>query len=215
MARIIAASRELQLLLLTLLLGLLAACTPYLADQQSARLLAPGEAEVTPSFSYVSFSAEGQTEHVQDHLGVRIGYGASEGVELRGTYERVSIQDAEEGVNVFGVGAKFAVVPDQVAFYLPIGFVTGAGVTSSDTWTVAPTLMATARPEPNVEITPSLKAIYPFAAQNPELYLGFGLGAGISTDLEEWAFRPEVGLVVNPGESGVTWGWTLGFSIRP
>ena len=39
--------------------------------------------------------------------------------------------------------------------------------------------------------------------------------AGISTNLDRWAFRPEVGLVVNPGEDGTTWGWTLGISLRP
>lgn len=193
----------------------LSGCVPFVADQQSARLLPEGEIEVTPSFSSVSFSAQGETSHVQDQYGVRLGYGVSDKVELRAMYERVSVQNADEGLNLFGGGVKWSVVPDQVAFYVPIGFATGAGVETGDTWTVVPTLLGTYRAGSTFEITPSVKGILPFTASDPELFLGFHLGAGISTDLDLWAIRPEVGAVVNPGNEGVTWGWTIGLTIRP
>jgi hypothetical protein len=198
-----------------LLLLVLPGCMPFLADQQSARLLPEGDVEVTPSFSSVSFSAQGETAHIQDQYGVRLGYGAADQVELRATYERIRFVGGDGGLNVIGAGIKTAIVPDVLAFYLPVGFVTGTDIQTRRTWTVAPTLLATYRAGQTFEITPSAKAIYPFAAQDPQLFLGFHLGAGISTDLDVWALRPEVGLVVNPGDEGVSWGWTLGISVRP
>lgn len=58
---------------MALVVLVLSGCVPFVADQQSARLLAPGEVEVTPSFSSVSFSNEGESEHVQDQFGLRAG----------------------------------------------------------------------------------------------------------------------------------------------
>lgn len=200
-------------------LVLAGACVPYVADQQSARLLEPGQVEVTPSFSNVSFSAEGETEHVQNQFGLRFGYGASPNVEVRGTYERVTLDEDvrvdDTDVNLLGVGVKVGLVPDQLALFLPVGFAFGGDLESGDTWTFVPTLLGTWRATPGVELNPSVKAIYPFAIEDPELFLGFHLGAGISTDMDRWAFRPEVGAVINPGDEGTTWGWTIGFSFRP
>lgn len=186
----------------------------HLADQQSARLLDPGDWEVTPSYSHVSFSLEGESEHISDQYGLRVGYGSSEQVELRGTYERIEDTDGE-GLNLWGFGAKFSLAEDVLALYAPIGFMTGEGVETGDSWTIVPTLLATWRAAPTFELNPSIKAIYPFAAEDPELFLGFHLGAALSADLDRWAVRPEVGATVNPGDEGTLWGWTLGFSLRP
>jgi hypothetical protein len=112
---------------------LLAGCVPFLADHQSARILPRGEVEVTPSFSYVSYSEDGETEHIQDQYGARLGIGIAQHVDFRATFEHISVDD----------------------------------------------------------------------------------GSSFSSDLERWALRPEFGLVKNPGELGITWGFTLGVSIRP
>jgi hypothetical protein len=196
---------------------LLASCLPFLADHQSAQVLPPGKLEVTPSFSYVTFADGSEADHVRDHYGARLGVGFSERVDFRAMFEHVALDEDAGGasVNLVAVGAKFSLVPDRFAFYLPIGFVTGEDLDESETWTVAPTLLATWRGSPQFELTPSIKAIYPFASDNPEVFLGLHLGMGISSDLERWAFRPEVGLVKNPGEDGTTWGLTIGFSVRP
>lgn len=195
------------------------ACVPFVADQQSARLLEPGHVEVTPSFSSVSFSAEGETEHVQNQFGLRFGYGASPNVEVRGLYERVRLDEDvrldDTDVNLLGAGVKVGLVRDQLALFLPVGVAFGGDVDSGETWTFVPTLLATWRAAPALEFNPSIKALYPFAIEDPELFLGFHLGAGISTDMDRWAFRPEVGAVINPGDEGTTWGWAVGFSFRP
>jgi hypothetical protein len=197
---------------------LLAGCVPLLADHQSARVLPRGEMEFTPSFSYVSFSDADGSVHVQDQYGARLGYGLSKRFDIRAMFEHISMDQDGGGssYNVVGVGAKFGLVPDRVAFYLPIGFATGEAVGDvSDTWTVAPTLLATWRASPQFELTPSIKAFYPFVMEDPEWFVGVHFGAGISTDLERWAFRPDVGLVKNLDADGTTWGFTIGVSIRP
>lgn len=196
---------------------LAAGCVPYLADQQSARILPAGDVELTPSFSYVSFSADGENEHIQDQFGIRAGYGLSGTAELRAAVERISLAGEFDGdaFTMAGLGVKFGLVPDRLALHIPVGAVFGEDLETSETWTVAPTLLATWRGGPNFELTPSLKAIYPFASEDPELFLGFHLGAGISTNLDRWALRPEVGIVTNPGDEGTTWGLTIGLSIRP
>lgn len=206
-----------QLVLSATAAALLSGCLPFLADQQSGRLLEPGKLEVTPSFSYVSFSAEGETEHVQNQFGLRAGYGLTQRTELRATYEHVSIVDVDEDgdFNMLGVGAKFGLVPNRIAFYLPVGVVFGGELDSGDTWTTVPTVLATVVSSSTFELTPSLKAFIPLSGEDREVFLGFHLGAGISNDLSRWAFRPEVGVVRNPGEDGTTWGWALGFSFRP
>ncbi|NIP83013.1 MAG: hypothetical protein GWM90_28805 [Gemmatimonadetes bacterium] len=192
----------------------LAGCI-HLADQQSARLLEPGETEITPSFSSVSVSHEGDSEHVADGYGVRLGYGAGEAVELRATYERITVSNGGDDLDLWGLGAKFSLAEDVLALYAPIGFLTGSGVATAETWTIAPTLLATWRASQSFEVSPSVKGIYPFAAEFPELLLGFHLGAAFSTDLDRWAIRPEFGATINPGDEGTGWGWTLGFSVRP
>jgi hypothetical protein len=204
--------------LLVLFLLFFSGCVPFVADQQSARLLDDGQLEVTPSFSSASFANQGEMEHVQDQLGLRLAYGVSTTVEVRAMYERVILDDdvtSQDDVNLFGAGAKFAVVPDQLALFVPVGFAFGGDLDSGDSFTFYPTLLASLRAAEGLELNPSVKAIYPFAAEDQTLFLGFHLGAAIGPDLDRWAVRPELGAVINTREAGVTWGWTLGFSYRP
>ena len=207
--------------LLATVIGVFTGCLPYHADQQSARLLQPGRVEVTPSFTAVSMSSGGEREHVQNQLGLRAGYGMSERAELRGSIERVSIagvDDADDdagSVFVIGGGPKFAIVPNKLAFYLPFGAAAGSGVEIGKTFTAAPTLLASFGNNRTFELTPSLKAVLPLTAEEKDVLIGLHLGAGLSSDLERWAIRPELGLLKNPGETGTVVGFTLGFSFRP
>lgn len=188
----------------------------HVADQQSARLLDPGTYEVTPAFSSTTVSFGGESERLADQYGIRLGYGAGDGVELRAMYERIEEARGDAGLNVLGFGGKFALAEEAVALFVPVGFMFGEEVTEpGDTWTLAPTLLATWRAMPGFELTPSVKAIYPFTVENSEILIAFHLGAGLSNDLDRWAIRPEIGMTKNPGEEGTMWGWTIGFSYRP
>lgn len=193
-------------------------CALYLPEQQSARILPVGDWEVTPSFTSVWFSVEGETERVQNHYGVRVGYGATEGVEVRGGIERVSaVEDfGDDGnVNMLGGGPKISLAEETAALYVPVGFAFGGNVESGETWTVAPTLLFTFDASPELEINPSAKVIFPFAVDDPEVMLGFHLGLGWTPEGVPIMVRPEAGMVINPGQDGRAWGLTLGFSFRP
>jgi hypothetical protein len=197
-----------------LLTTLSSGCAPFIADQQSAKLLAPGSLEVTPSASYVSFSHNGETEHVQTQFGLRLGYGFSSLVELRGMVEHVAIENGGS-TNILGAGAKIGLIPDRVSIYLPLGLLIGGGVEAGESWTAVPTLLVNAVTTPTFELTPSVKLLVPLTGDNREVLVGLHLGAAISNDLGRWALRPEVGLVRNPGDDGTVWGATLGIAFRP
>jgi hypothetical protein len=202
---------------LVLALPLLSGCTLYLPDQQSARLLPEGDWELTPSFSSASFTVEGETEHIQNQFGLRFGYGASETLEIRGGVERIALDEdlGEGGVTMIGGGPKLALAPETAALYVPIGLAVGDDIDTSDTWTIAPTVLLTFQASPSLEVSPSVKAIYPFAVEDSELLLGFNLGLGFTAAEGRVILRPEGGLVINPGDDGVSWGWTVGASLRP
>ncbi len=187
---------------------------PVFSDLQSAKLVGPGNLEVTPSFSSVSFSSEGESRDVQNHLGIQAGLGVSSIMDFRGRYEHISVDQGESesfGVNVLGFGPKFSLVKDWVAFYVPVGFAFGEGIEVSDSWQVHPTLLLTLPVSKYIELNPSAKILIPFQDEK-DILVAFNLGAGISTNLEKLAIRPELGFLINPGESGSYMHLSIGFT---
>src|SRR5262245_49856737 len=61
------------------------ACAPVFSDLQSAKLVAPGQVELTPGIGTVKFSNpdEDDSGRVQDQFGIQAGLGLHEAVELR------------------------------------------------------------------------------------------------------------------------------------
>ncbi|NIO48335.1 MAG: hypothetical protein GTN73_02680 [Candidatus Aminicenantes bacterium] len=192
-------------------------CAPVFSELQSAKLVGPGHLEVTPSFSSVSFSSEDESGHVQNHYGIQAGLGVSSMMDFRLRYERVSvdIQDMDGGeslgVNVLGFGPKFSVVKDMVAAYVPIGFAFGEDIEVSETWQIHPTLLITLPISKYIEFNPSAKVLIPLKGEQDTL-VAFNLGTAISTNLEKWAIRPEVGFLYNPGENGHFIHFSIGFT---
>lgn len=188
------------------------ACAAPFSDLQSARTLEPGTTEVTGSYSYVRAANDGESDKVQDNFGLQVARGLSDRVELRAKYFYISPDgDGTEGVSALGVGPKFSLVEDRVAFYTPVGLGFGGGIESGDTWQWQPTLLFSAPMGERAEVTASTKGQFwldDFADPN----LAFNLGFGFGPDLDSWMIRPEVGLLVNPGEDGRFWSFSLGAS---
>jgi hypothetical protein len=199
-----------------LLPAMLSACAPVFSDLQSAKVLEPGRVEITPSASYVSSSCDPDDDcgHIQDHFGAQVGVGVLKSVELRGRYEHVSVIEDGPSAEVVGFGPKIGLVKDRLAFYVPIGRGFGgeaeAGLDKS--WAVLPTLLATVPAHRNVEVNASAKYLVPLQGGDDLLAFNLGLGVG---DLERWAIRPEVGLLVDPGDEGRFFHLSLGLSFRP
>ncbi len=188
-------------------------CAPVFSDLQSARTVPKGKVQLTPSFSSVSFTEDGETEKVQNVFGGQLAIGVHESSEFRLAFARVDFPEGT-GVNVFGFGPKFSIVKDQVAFYLPVGFAFGEGIEVSETWDMHPTVIFTTLPHQNIEINPSAKVLIALNSDRDTL-LAFNLGLGLSNNFERWAIRPEIGILVNPGESGFFTAYSVGISLTP
>jgi len=202
---------------------LLTGCVAPFSDLQSARLLGKGNAEVTPSYSSVSASDEGETQKVQDHYGVQAGWGLSKFMDLRLRYEHISASFEVDGepesisANVFAFGPKFRLAKNWLAFYVPVGFAFGGDVEDgSQSWQVHPTLLATVPLGKFLEINPSAKVMIPFSSDAGDVLYAFNLGLALSSDVTKWALRPEVGICVGPGGGSFTQfsvGLTLGSQL--
>jgi hypothetical protein len=196
------------------LAALLPSCAPVFSEMQSAKLVGKGNVELTPSASAVLSSGGGETEHVQDHLGLQVATGVADKVDVRARYEHVRVEGGDGGVHVLGGGPKIALVKDKVAVYVPVGFAFGEDIEAGDTLQVQPTLLLTAPISSRFELNGSAKYIHPFDADSDDL-VALNVGVGLSADLERWAVRPEVGILKNPGEEGSFLQFSLGVSIRP
>ena len=181
-------------------------CAPVFSDLQSAKLVGKGNFEATPNFTTTSLTADGETDHIQNHFGFQLGYGLSNRIDLRVRYEYISIEDVN--ANVFGIGPKVSLLKDRIAAYVPIGFAFGKDVDGIDEFEVQPTLLFTLPVGEYVEINPSVKGII-----GSEFYGAFNLGLGISTNLNKYVIRPEYGILFNPGESGRYGQFSVGATI--
>lgn len=199
-----------QVWLLAIFTMILHSCAPVFSEMQSARLVGENQVEITPSGSLVSFTNEGDSEAVQNHFGLMGAYGINSWLDLRMRYEYIWLREAEMGYHVLGLGPKFSLVENKMAFALPIG--RAFGDDTSDTWQMHPTLILTLPAmEDRMDINLSTKYLIPFC-QDCEGLIAINLGLALSTDVKRWAIRPEYGHLYNPGEKGHFRHFSLGFS---
>lgn len=187
---------------------------PTFSDMQSAKLAGPGRLEVTPGYSMVgSDDPEGGFEFSQNHYAIQVATGLAEGADLRVRYERLQMRGEDDGANVVAIGPKFAIVPDRLAINLPVGFGFGDGIDAIETLSTHPALIGTATLSPQVELTGAVKALVPLRNFDREVMVAANIGAGISTDLDRWALRPEIGFLKNPGDDGYGMQLSVGLTM--
>jgi len=186
-------------------------CAPVFSDLQSARLVGKGNVEATPSYSTVGFSEEGESEGIQNHVGLQLAYGISSKIDLRLRYEYIWLKEGEDySKSVIGLGPKFSLLENKIAFYLPVG--RALGEETSETWQLHPTLLLTfPAMEDKLDISFSSKYLIAFCEDCDNL-VAFNLGLALSKNVKRWAIRPEYGLLFNPGESGRFYHFSIGFS---
>ena len=187
-------------------------CAPVFSDMQSAKLVGKGNFETTPNFTTTSFTADGETDHIQNHFGFQFGYGLSKNVDLRVRYENISVADNSGKANAFGIGPKFSLVKDRIAAYVPIGFAFGGDVEGISNVELQPTFLFTIPVGKYVEINPSAKGIIGFESGD-QFLCAFNLGLGLSSNLNKYVIRPEYGILLNPGESGHYGQFSIGATI--
>ncbi len=188
-------------------------CAPVFSELQSARTVGKNRVEFTPSYSSVAFSEDGESDGIQNHIGLQVAYGISEKLDIRFRYELIWLKDDEfsNNVSIMGIGPKYSVIQNKLAFYLPIG--RAFGEDTDDTWQLHPTVLFTIPAlEDKIDITISSKYLVTLCKSCDD-YISFNFGAAFSNDLNKWAIRPEYGLLFNPGESGHFSQFSLGFSV--
>jgi hypothetical protein len=201
--------KEITVILMVILSGLAISCAPVFSSLQSAKLVGKNNVDVAPHYTSTSSSFDNESEHVQDHFGLQLGYGLSDGVDLVTRYEYIEVADNGGNVNIVGIGPKVNIVRDIMAVYLPVGFAFGGDMDKIDNFEAQPTLLFTLQAGKNVEINPSVKGII----GEDFFYVAANLGLGLSTNFDKYVIRPEYGLLYNPEEKGHYGQFSIGTSI--
>lgn len=178
---------------------------------ETARMLPKGEVELKGSFTHVRASFDGDSEKADNGVGLGVGYGVSDKVNIKFRYENLK---NEGSINFISFGPKFALKQDRVAAALPIGMFFDEGESE---WFISPMLLFTIpNPSNTFEATLGLRADK-FFEEDTDLLIGVNIGFGFSKDLSRWAIRPDFGFVFNPGESGsfLSFGVAANYNIEP
>jgi hypothetical protein len=186
-------------------------CAPVFSDLQGAGLVGKDRYEITPSFSTVSWQADGESEHAYNHYGVQVGYGISDHADLRFRLEHIQLGDESDGVNVIGIGPKIGERNGSAALYLPVG--TTLNCSFAEAVEFHPTLLTSLPLGRDVEFNPSFKVLIPLSQEGRDILMAVNLGMGFGP-IDRFAIRPELGFLFNPGEEGVYRQFSLGFAVR-
>jgi hypothetical protein len=187
------------------------------SDLQGAGLVGKDRYEITPSFSTVTFHDEDESEHIQSHYGIQVGYGISDRADVRFRLERIQLDtDGDEsiGATVVGIGPKIGRRHGSVALYLPIGMAFGEDVEEDETVEFHPTLLTTIPIARGIEFNPSVKMLIPLSRENADILVAVNLGFGLG-EVDRFAIRPELGFLFNPGEDGNYRHFSVGLAFRP
>lgn len=180
---------------------------------QGAKLIQAGAVEATGLFSSVSRTDDGESTHLQNHIGLRTAIGVHDKLNLRFSYENAFGSDID-AIHVLMIGSKAPIMTDWVALYIPLSVAFGSGVSTSESWQLQPTALFTVPLSDNLEFNPSAKWIVPFSSDQGNL-IAVNFGAGISTNIDKWVLRPEIGLLYDPGSGGHNTHYSLGISFYP
>ena len=186
-------------------------CAPAFND---ARLIPPGQVEITPSVSGAGATADGRSEYLLNTFGVQGQVGVHERVNFGMAYARFQPREGNDGINTIAFGARIGLVKDRVAVSLPVGFAVREDVAVSDTLSMYPAVLFTAPVSRHIDLNPSVRFLIPLCRDCgiEDTLVGFNMGVGLRAS-PRLIIRPEVGFVVNPGESGVVWTFGVGTSV--
>jgi len=187
-------------------------CAPVFSELQSARTVGKNKFEATPSYSYITYSEEGETDGLQNHIGTQAAYGISAKFDIRLRYEYIWLKDDDftGGTHVLGIGPKFALLENIIAFSLPVG--RAFGEDTQETWEMHPTFLFTLPAvKDKLDITLAPKYLLTFCDDCID-YIAINLGFALGKDVTRWAVRPEYGLLFPLGESGCFSHFSLGFT---
>lgn len=188
-------------------LGGCVSVAPVNSSFESAKTLGKGNVELAGNYSSYSMKGtnyEGEKESVKtnNNFGFRVGFGVSEKVDLKFRYERLIPADKEnreevKGVNYFAFTPKFAIYKKFIAGYTDMGMYTyraSDGSYSDVIWFASPRMAFTYPSGKYFDLTLSPKLDFYFGS-GTSVNWGVNLGWGLSSNLDRWAIRPEIGIM--------------------
>jgi len=173
---------------------------------ESAKMLEDGEIDLQGSYStyYTTFDDDDfSSGNTNNNIGVGVGYGVSDKVNMKLRYERINIKaqkftflDDEIGggnshLNYFELSGKFQLKQDKIAFSLPLGLYTQQ-LDESALFVLDPRFIFTFSKNDKFEFNVIPKA-HIFIGDGVGIMPGLNLGLAFSNDLNKWAIRPEIG----------------------
>jgi hypothetical protein len=201
-----------------------ATVAPVNTSYERAATLGKGGLELAGSYTHYSFSGDGESAATNNNFGGKVGYGISDKMDLKLRYEKlvpVGLDDSKFKANYISVIPKYSIVNKKFAFLLPLSRYnfkeeSEAGETFKDhNYSIAPQFIGTFTNKSNqADLSFSLKGDLIIGSEGSnEFLMGFSGGAGISSNLDKWAIRPEVGYLFKPGESGGFWNMGVGLQV--
>ncbi|HYN06903.1 MAG TPA: hypothetical protein VES67_05900 [Vicinamibacterales bacterium] len=185
-------------------------CAPLFSD---ARLVGPGQTELTASLTPTGASVMGENRRLMTDYRLQAMRGVTNRLDLGVGYARLQPPDGGTGAHALGFGPKLALVTDRVAVAARVAFLFGDEVPVKQSWHVDPTVLLTFPLTDRIDLNPSVRFLIPFC-EDCETLFGFNVGLGISPGSRRMKMRPEVGLLFSPREKGVVWTMGFGLSFR-
>lgn len=170
----------------------------------NATLPLKNELRISGSYSryYDTDNDENSIIHLNNNQGFAITYGFTDRFNMSFRYEHLNLKyqyESESGwfdfdlsgdkVNYFGIASKIKLKKDKIALGIPVGiyFFEGDHIVMLD-----PMLYTTFRISDKFEFNIIPKTHIGFG-DNISFAPGASLGLGVSSNLNRWAFRPEIG----------------------
>jgi hypothetical protein len=193
---------------------------PVSTNYESARSLKKNNIEATGSFTSNSGGIDGESDPYNRNFGFRVGYGITDKFDAKLGYERCIPVWGEEAdnlpsVNFFSLSPKYTFIDNVFAVKLPINLYSFKDGESEMYFAINPTLLGTLPVSDKFEVGLSTAYQIIFYEEEALDFLSFALGFGISSDLNRWALRPEIGYQFDPEDSDISFfNFGLGFSYN-
>lgn len=192
-------------LLSTVLLVLLYGCfAPVNSVYDTARLLDKKESRIGINYSRYYGSDFDLTDendesfkNLNNNYGFSFGYGISDNFNLSFRYEYLKIKyeieifdmSFDNFLNYFEIGCKIKLLKEKLALGLPVGLYNyEGGLTAS----IDPRIFFTVGISDKFDFT-VIPKVHVLIGDDIGLYPGLSLGMGLSSNMDRWAIRPEIG----------------------
>jgi len=187
------------------------ACVPVNSTFESARMLHKDQVEIKGSYSNYVYQDNGENNVSNNNFGAGLGYGINEKWNIKTRYEYIKLPGEAHPAHYIDLMPKYSFVATKLAAALPVGCYFGDEV--EPTYVISPKIIGTLPFDNKLEFTCAIKTDI-FLEKDSDIPIGINLGAGLSTNLNIWAIRPETGLMLNTSGNDRSFTFGVGASYN-